>query len=251
MVRWAHGNFLTEALAVLEAPESAPTLPLPRARPASPPPRPPPQPVSSRPRPVVERNPVIVAPVHRPQKPRSEEAPVDLVVISETPVSSTRAATAPYGPGTDDTVPRAAGLHRGRKSVLWGALLLLLVGVATVLTLGMRPARLGESHAASLGAGQVAPATTPITSTPVAAAREALDAGAAAKPEPEPSAMPLEAVEPEPPSLAAANATPARKPASRSKSRPVRETAREAASSTASPARADSAKSGANPYAYR
>jgi serine/threonine-protein kinase len=279
MAQWARGNFLTEALAVLAAPESAPTLPLHRAAsPASPPPRrPPPEPGSTRPRPVVERNPVIVAPVHRPQKPRSEEAPVDLVVIAETPIVSTRPVGAVRGAGGDDTLPAAAGSHRGRKSLLWGAALLVLLGVGTVLKFGMGPfshvsARFGESHAASLGAGPAATAATPVTAKPVAATRsdQALDAGGVAEAAPKPSSTPQplelaaeQATVPEPPSagtravqddtsLVPAGAAPARKSTSRSASRPVRATGREASATTASPpARADSPKSSANPYAYR
>jgi serine/threonine-protein kinase len=325
MAQWARGNFLTEALAVLAAPESAPTLPLPRAAspaapesaptlplpraaspaapesaptlplprvaspaapesvptlplhrasPASPPPRrPPAEPASTRPRPVVERNPVIVAPVHRPQKPRSEEVPVDLVVIAETPTSSTRPMGAAQGAGTDGALPAAAGSRRGRKLLLWGAVLLVLLGVGTVLTrFGTGPfahvsARLGESHAASLGAGPATPAATPDTAKPLAATRsdQALDAGGVAEAAPEPSStpQPLELLAeqptvPEPPSAATravrddtpivpARVAPARRPASRAASRPARETA-----TTASPpARADSPKSSANPYAYR
>jgi serine/threonine-protein kinase len=274
MVQWARGNFLTEALVVLQAPESAPTRPLPRARPAPPIPErpppskptsssprpPPPQPISNKPRPVVERNPVIVAPVHRPQKPRSEEAPVDLVVISETPLSITRpaAARAP----TDPALRITAGLRRGRRTLAALAVLVLLLGVGTVLTqfgfgpLARRSGGLGESRAASLGAAPAVPAATPVASQPAATtpAEEAISA-----PEPSSTPQPIkqaaeQADVPEPSSApkvapaVTARATATRRPSSRSTSRPARETS----TSTASPpARADSPKSSANPYAYR
>jgi eukaryotic-like serine/threonine-protein kinase len=273
MAQWARGNFLTEALVVLQAPESVPTRPLPRARPTAPPvpERPPPSqptssrprpPSSSRPRPVVERNPVIVAPVHRPQKPRSEEAPVDLVVISETPLSATRPVAATRGAPTDPALLMVTGLRRGRKILAGLAVLVSLLGLGTVLTqlglgpLARRTGGLGESRAASLGAMPPAPAPTPVASQPAVTTRPDEP-----KTAPEPSSTPQPLVEaaeqanvPEPSSarnvapVATARPTTTPKPSSRSKSRPARETS----STTASPpARVDTSKPTFNPYGYR
>jgi eukaryotic-like serine/threonine-protein kinase len=269
--------------ATLNASVSADTKPLPRAAtsasdaPPAPPPMPPPSRPRAAPRPPSERTPVIVA-THQPQKPRSEEAPVESVVISEPPRAGAISTAAMPAIDTIESHAVASRSRRGKKSIFLGAALLALVGAGTVLTeLGMGPfargsARTEGRQAPLSGVTPAASGRAETASARVAAPSpsEAPDAGPAAVAEASAAPMPRASVEelaalPEPPSLRAratgsdAARAPARTAAghkpiqtSRSTSRPSQETKREESPAPApAPARADLPKSSPNPYAYR